>query len=31
MLNSPIQDWYASCKDHKYSQNWNKIRMTFVG
>jgi len=21
MLNSPIQDWYASCKDHNYSQN----------
>jgi hypothetical protein len=31
MLNSPIQDWCASCKDHNYSQNWNKLGMTFVG
>jgi hypothetical protein len=31
MLNSPIQDWCASCKDHNYSQNRNKIGMTFVG
>ncbi len=31
MLNSPIQDWCSSCKDHNYSQNRNKIGMTFVG